>query len=557
MTAPAKILNPAEQLDAYGHLMALARNEPDKFVDLSIAVVEGHRVHKHMIHKLVLDSLNCCMAAGKHCVLVLPPESGKTTTLIPWLIWQRGKRDGLRIGITSADIDLAQKNLTRFRKTILHPQTQTIFPHLRPDESQSKARGEWSKQRLYLQGDVQPGFEAYPFEGAAEGTRVDLLWLDDVITRSCKESQADRERTHGVIHGTWLNRITGNGIAIFTNNVWHREDSIHKASQSPAFHTLWVGYNGTDSMYWRCHNPAEGWPHGEGGTLPLWKPVWPKERLESKQAADRLFYKQMFGGKAMLAEECLFPPSDQWARYTFDELKAAIAGGARIYAFLDPSGGRHVDKGDYAAHVVVAIGKDRTIYVLDAWVRRAKPAEQVERIWTADAVCLRALGRQIQGTRIEVLPKESEWIIPPVLEKQRAMRAKGQSVAVYPWNPPSNTHKNVFISSLVTPMEQGFVKFPKDMERLMGHASGDWRQLVNQIEDFPLGDHDDAPDALSKAVKMAEEMGPDPDWNHDRFVEQIVKRNRGMVEAEGKKNRLTRRNDSGGFEPVKSGGWTL
>lgn len=527
--------------------MALAREDVGQFIDLSIAAVEGHRVHRHKIHRLILDSLNCCLAAGKHCVLVLPPEHGKTTSLIPWLIWQRGKREGLRIGTTSADIDLAQKNLTRIRKTILHDQTQMIFPSMRPDESQSKARGEWSKQRLYLQGDVQPGFEAYPFEGAAEGTRVDLLWLDDVITRSCKESQADRERTHGVIHGTWLNRITGNGIAIFTNNVWHREDSIHKASQSPAFHTLWVGYNGTDSMYWRCHNPAEGWPHGEGGTLPLWKPVWPKERLESKQSADRLFYKQMFGGKAMLAEECRFPPSDQWARYTPEEAaKARFENGGQLYAVLDPSGGKKVKDNDFAALVLTMIDKSGKVFVLDCKVERMTASKQVAALWEMDKKWRDAGWGAIRRAQIELLPKDEEFIKPTLLDHARKLQEAGEESGWLPWSVlyPVGS-KETRIDALVPHFETGRVLFPKNLERWMGESAS-WTQLVNQLEDFPLGDHDDAPDALAAAVKLAIQGGPElgipskgRNWDameRQRIDEQMEnqQRLRDMIEEDDK-----------------------
>jgi hypothetical protein len=50
--------------------------------------------------------------------------------------------------------------------------------------------------------------------------------------------------------------------------------------------------------------------------------------------------------------------------------------------------------------------------------------------------------------------------------------------------------------------------------RLRFHAgTGSTRLLVDQLRDFPLGAHDDGPDALEMALRLAEELfgGPLPD----------------------------------------------
>lgn len=537
--------------------LALARESPREYTNLMIAAVDGDAVHDHPFQDLIYDSLDCCLKAGKHCVLVMPPEHGKTTIIDRWLVWHKAHSPRLRIGITSGDMDLAKKSLTKIRKIILSDINRMIFSHMMPDQSRSQARGEWNQSRLYMDGDSSdPSFEVYPLTGQIQGSRLDIFKMDDIVGIECKTSEPERLDIHSRIHATFLNRLTDNGIAIVAANVFHREDPIHKMAQSPSFHTLWLGYNGTDSMYWRVHHPAEGWPHGDGGTLPLWDAVWPKERLLAKELADRLYYKQMFGGKAMLAEECRFPPREQWATYQPEDLVAQINAGARIYATLDPAGGKFVKHGDFAAVPVVMIGSDKLLYVLDVWMGREEPQRQVEKLWELHEKWSQHGCQGIEHASIEVLPKDDGFIRPAVKHRQDELRKGGDKFWNLSWDLHSVTKPKVTrIDGVVRYFSNGWIKWPWNLAELIAKNES-WREMVNQIEDFPMGGHDDGPDALAACIELAMRRGPKLMTTPDYAAEKDRARAKRLA-VEDRGNRVVTPNEFGEIKRKTANAWAL
>jgi hypothetical protein len=490
-------------------LAVKAREDVEDYCDLML-MAEGKDVVPHGIHHLMQEALKVCKAAGKHLVMVLPPEHGKSSQIGKWLAWHLGHNLKMRVGLVSGDYDLAERNLLGLRKTLTSPLNAKVFPKLKPDVKASKSGGEWSKRRLYLAGNQDPSFEIFPLDGDCEGVRLDVIWLDDAVTRKCHRSEAERERAHSAIHGTWLSRVTRGGFCIFSNNVWHRADAIHQMTQSPSFMTLWVGYVETDYMYWRVHFPAEGWKFGESGTLKLWG-VWDKKRLEDRRNEDRLVYKRLYGQKALLAEETRFPPADEWHVYGEEELPRP-GDGERVVAFLDPAGGRGAKNEDYASIMTVLIDKQRQMYLLDVWMKRGVPQDQVAAIWAAHRNVKRMGYRGIDAVEIEMLPKEQLWLEEPIRRFQAEMKARGDEDWKLNWlvNHPREK-KEARIERINNHVRNGWLKFPKDFRKWMlegGERGEMWNAFVGQVEDFPFADHDDGPDALAGAVLLAEQRGP-------------------------------------------------
>ncbi len=543
--------------DAFIARLALARDNPRDYTNLMIAAVDGDAVHDHPFMDLIYDSLECCLRAGKHCVLVMPPEHGKTTIIDRWLIHKKAHSPRLRIGITSGDDGLSKKSLTKIRKIILSDVNRAIFPHMMPDQSRSQARGEWNQTRLYMNGDsTDPSFEVYPLEGQVQGARLDILKLDDIVGISHKTSEADRNRIHSIVHATWLNRLTAGGIAIIPANVFHREDAIHKMAESSAFHTLWLGDNGTDSMYWRVHHPAPGWSHGESGEFALWDAVWPKARLEAKEQSDRLYYKQMFGGKAMLAEECRFPGHEQWARYQPEDLVREINAGGRIYATLDPAGGKFVHKNDFAAIPVVMIGADKLLYMLDIWMAREEPQRQVAKLWEMHEKWSQHGCQGLEHASIEVLPKDQGFIRPAIRHHEDELRKEGNDFWRMSWDlHASNKPKPTRIDGSVRYFTNGWIKWPWNLQELIA-SSPHWRELVNQIEDFPMGNHDDGPDALAAAIELAVKRGPKLAMTDFSANEKDRLRRKAQAVTE-RANELVMPNEFGEVKKRKTTPWAM
>jgi predicted phage terminase large subunit-like protein len=69
---------------------------------------------------------------------------------------------------------------------------------------------------------------------------------------------------------------------------------------------------------------------------------------------------------------------------------------------------------------------------------------------------------------------------------------------VRPWLLENSVNKLVRIRRLSPLLATGQLRFKR--------GSPGTQLLVNQVQDFPVGDHDDGPDALEMALRLAEEL---------------------------------------------------
>lgn len=483
-------------------IMLQARSNPRLFADLLNAST-GRQSSPHDLHALIQDFLDACLAAKKKCVIQAPPEHGKTTQIIPRLIHYLANDPTRKVGIVSKDADLASEHLTRIRKALLSPVCRSVFPELAPDFKASAAsrgaRGEWSKVKLYLANQTQPAFETYSLTGAAEGHRLDMIWLDDCVTRDCLHSEAARKATAAAIFETFGQRLTDEGLLIVTNNCWHKEDAIHQMMASPVYATLWIGYVDTTEMYFRIHNPPETWAGAVEGTMPLWQEQWPEDRLVKKTLEPGGVWKRLYQGKAIAPEECRFPSPETWGRWNWAELDKSW----KLFAFLDPAGGKRADKGDYAAIVVVLRRPDATLDVVDCWVDRLPPERQVAACFALHEKWSRLGFGGLFEIEVEMLPKEELWVREQFRAAVERRKAAGDPFWQLNWkvnHPVEN--KAARIERLGPPIENGWLRFPEDLEERT-RESDHWRRLVEQIEEWPFADHDDAPDATAGATVLA------------------------------------------------------
>ena len=484
-------------------LIVMAPEGPDIFAQLVIRVQEKQPAF-HKLHSLIHRLTQACIEEKRDVLLSTPPDHGKTTHIIPHLIWRLTQDPSLKIGIVCRNKELVEKHLVKIRKILISQFFKQAFPGVKPDVKRNDVgHGEWSKSKLYMEGQKEPSLEAFTLLGRAEGHRLDLLWLDDTITAECLHSEAERVRCDSAIFDTWMNRLTANGSAIVTNNAWHRSDAIHKMKASDSFTTLWVAYEGTDTLRYSIRNRPKGLHRSipDDGILPLWA-QWPERRLRLKQMANPSSYKRLFGGKTLTSEDCRFASHASWQRYDVD-IQLKYDQGA-IVAFLDPAGGKSAAKGDFAALTILLCHHDKTADLLNCWVARDHPDRQIDTCLDAHEFWESVNGRGIDRLCIEALPKDEIWIKSMVATRVKARRDAGR-----PWQVPivfinPVEHKETRIEWIAGPIANGWLRFPSDMEDRMKEDSPSgrsWRHLVDQLEDWPFGDHDDGPDSLSGAWK--------------------------------------------------------
>lgn len=194
-------------------------------------------------------------------------------------------------------------------------------------------------------------------------------------------------------------------------------------------------------------------------------------------------------------EDCYFQESDlvYWDD-RFPTIEALVEALERanpkcrmsIYGACDPSLGRHASAGsragDYSA--IVTIARDSvtgTLYVLDADIKRRKPDQLIEDIFEYHRL------RRYSIFGIEA--NQFQQLLCDMI-RQRA-RERGLNVRVRDITNSADKHGR--IQRLQALIGSGRLQFSKR------HS-----MLLEQLRQFPMGAHDDGPDALEMAVRLTE-----------------------------------------------------
>lgn len=182
------------------------------------------------------------------------------------------------------------------------------------------------------------------------------------------------------------------------------------------------------------------------------------------------------------SETCIF--REDMFQY-FDDRELFDASGRRInldiYGFWDIAVGRN-DRADYNA--IVIIGRDKrtgVMYILDAWAAKV-PAHKA----------LEVAEQKIKQFRPKIFGVET---IQMQYEMYRQLRERLVKAGIYHTRLLSmkpTAKKEDRIENIEPLVEGGYIRFKKSH-----------RLLLEQMVQFPNGDHDDLPDALASAIEIA------------------------------------------------------
>jgi predicted phage terminase large subunit-like protein len=167
---------------------------------------------------------------------------------------------------------------------------------------------------------------------------------------------------------------------------------------------------------------------------------------------------------------------------------------------LDPSKGSDARRGDYSAYVLLAVDRQGVLYVEAELARR--PTPQI----VADGV---QLYRRFRPDALGVETNQFQELLAGELEAE--FRRQGL-LAARPWPLENRVAKLVRIRRLSPYLAARRLRFKR-------HSPGT-QLLVEQLKMFPVGDHDDGPDALEMAIRLAAaclQTPPSPDGLGDRL----------------------------------------
>lgn len=196
------------------------------------------------------------------------------------------------------------------------------------------------------------------------------------------------------------------------------------------------------------------------------------------------FARQELGGEFIEIEGAEFPgdwfPESMW----FDDWPKDLA---LLVLALDPSKGRSSKHGDYSAIVALGRSKDGTLWAEADMARRPTTVIRTDSEAFFERLA-RETGRVPDGFGCE--SDQFQELLADQLAKQLARRY-GQ--IVYKMG-TGNTAKDVRIRRLTPELASRKIRF---------RATPGTRLLVQQLQEFPIGEHDDGPDALEYARRLA------------------------------------------------------
>ena len=148
---------------------------------------------------------------------------------------------------------------------------------------------------------------------------------------------------------------------------------------------------------------------------------------------------------------------------------------------MDPSKGKDAQHGDYSAFVKLGIDKDQVLYV-EADLQR-RPTPQI----VADGV---ELAHQFKPDGFAIETNQFQELL--IAEFQRVSQQRKVLLPIQALD--NQVNKQVRIRRLGTYLAQRKLRFKA--------RSGGTALLVEQLRDFPVGEHDDGPDALEMALRL-------------------------------------------------------
>ncbi len=380
---------------------------------------------------------------------------------------------------------------------------------LRADYPQAAGRGDvWRASTIRLSNGVT--IEAFGTGQRVRGRRAGahrptLIVCDDLQNDSHAQSALQREHSRTWFQGTLLKAGTRHTNVVNLATALHRDALALELDRTPG----WTS---------RIFKAIERWPNqmslwqqweaiycdtGTGGGPAIAREFYARHEQAMNAGAELLWPDEedlytlmrmrVEGGRTAFEREKqgspLNPAACEWPEEYFDE---------RIWfdhwprqrqltvVTLDPSKGRDSRRGDYSALVTLVVDVEGYLYV-EADLARRPTAEMV----SAGVELCRTARPQAFGVEVN----QFQQLLADEFDEE--LRRQGL-VDIQPWCIDNRVNKLVRIRRLGPYLSSRRLRFKA--------GSPGTGLLVQQLREFPAADHDDGPDALEMAIRLAGDL---------------------------------------------------
>lgn len=375
----------------------------------------------------------------------------------------------------------------------------------------SRATGKgkvWRKDAIELRNGVV--VEAYSTGQQLRGRRrrqyrPSLIVCDDLQSDEQMTSALQRAKSRDWFHGALLKAGNGETNVVNFATALHRDALAMELHRSPGWRSrlfqsieAWPDrmdlWNDWEEMYANAEDPdAAGYARiffedhraeMEAGARLLWPEFEDLYSLmQMRVDSGRTAFEREKQNSPVDPSKCEWPDDYFGHHIWFEKWPSDLQ--VKVLA-LDPSKGADARHGDYSAYVLLGIDCHGVLYVEADMERRPTP------VMVDDGV--RIVHRFVpDGFGVEA-NQYQELLIE---EFTRAFREQKVRTTV-PRRIDNFVNKRVRIRKIGPLLAQRRLRFLKKDKST--------ELLVNQLRDFPLGSHDDGPDALEMAMRLAETL---------------------------------------------------
>jgi hypothetical protein len=454
---------------------------------------------------------------GARLAVIAPRDSAKSTWLsfaYPLYCAVSGRE---RYIVLVADTtDQARRYLRSIKREL------ELNIHLAKSYPGAARRGDaWKVDRILLHNGVE--IEALGTGQNIRGrknaqTRPTLVVVDDPQHRRAVASPTQRAADWAWFTQDLLNVGSPQTIYLVAGTSLHREALVDRLMQQPGWESrrfpaierwpenssLWQEW---EAIYTDRENPdrmhaASVFYHAHRAEMDRGARVcWPQREdlydlMRLRIDIGRTAFEAEKQGNPLNPELCEWPESYFAEPLWFAQWPERFA--VKTMA-LDPSKGGDARLGDYSAFVMLGVDAQGLMYV-EADLRR-RPVEEI----VAEGV------EWYRRFRPDAFGCEANaW--QDLLGGQFAAEFARQGLlSVRPWSVDNHEPKIVRIRRLGPWLSQRRLRFKT--------ASAGTLLLVQQLKDFPVGEHDDGPDALEMAIRLAQDLlaAPGDDGLGDRL----------------------------------------
>lgn len=330
-------------------------------------------------------------------------------------------------------------------------------------------------------------------------TRPDLFLLDDLESNQNTNTKELREKNLHWFQSEMLQAMDRDALCVYMGTIVHYDSLLnHVVSKSREFKSkkfpAILAFSERPDLWeeWRklynddnddAKDNADGFYYANKdemlrGTQTLW--------------ADRYDYKyfmqkrEEMGAKAFNQEYMNNPIDEESQIFTLDsfyyyEEADLDLSQCDIFGAVDFAMGK--EKGDYSALITIARKRNTGVaYVLDTFIERVKPDKFLQ------VIVEHTLKYQYERLAVEA-QQAQEWFADKLGEE---LQKHGYPSQTRITKVKQKTRKALRIEAMLPDIEAGRVRFHKSQ-----------RLLLEMLEYYPNHNHDDGPDALADALKIA------------------------------------------------------